>query len=170
MILPFFFLRYSKMDLVYFLEDLNKKIDCTKSQQESNFSYLLQILPESIKDKKIGIHTKVCTTIIKSGARRFQTCGYPCIEHSEYCINHSDIQEPEEPPPVVVKQPILQIGKPLTIRKNKYGHFLYPGTQLVLTSSKDKTIKGIQNEIGECKPLREEDILLCEMYHLKYNV
>lgn len=159
------------MDLVYFIEDLNKKVDCTKSQQEANFQYLLQILPESIKDKKITIGTKVCSSIIKSGARRFQICGHPCVEDSEFCISHSEPVESAQsststlPSPIV--SPPIEKGKEIRIRKNKYGHFLFPGTKLIFTSAKDKTIKGVQNEIGECVPLREEDIKLCEMYHLR---
>lgn len=157
------------MDLVYFIEDLNRKLDCTQSQKEANFNYLLHILPDSIKEKNITTDTHLCQTIIKSGARRFQICGYPCIENSDKCSSHSStsIQEPqpEQPPAIIIPK-----GKPLTIRKNKYGHFLYPGTKLILSSAKDKTIKGVQNEIGECRPLQEEDINLCVLHNLKYTV
>jgi hypothetical protein len=151
------------MDLVYFIEDLHKALDCSTSQQESNFNYLYGLLPE----KKITLDTKRCSHIIKSGVRRFQECGHPCIEGDTVCEQHSDKKS------LIAEQPQNEIKKitgAVRIRKNKYNHFLYPNTKLVFSSATDKTIIGIENQIGQLVPLNEESIQQCIQLSLKYKL
>jgi len=155
------------MDLVYFLQDIHKKLDCSTSQQEANFTYLYNLLPETIKNKKITSTTRRCKEIIKSGVRRFQECGHPCVDDSQLCEHHTEKKggETECKPPVVAK-----VTGQVRIKKNKYGHFLYPNTKLIIASGSDKTIIGKENEIGQQVPLDDESIGLCDVLSLKYRL
>jgi hypothetical protein len=73
------------MDLVYFIEDICKKYNCSEAEKRKHFYYLYSLLP---KDSIIKLNDKLCSFKIRGGVRRFQECGHLCVENNNYCEKH----------------------------------------------------------------------------------
>lgn len=63
----------------------------------------------------------------------------------------------------------MEMKKDLTIKKNKFGQFIYEKYNLVL-DPKDKCIVGVSNKMGGFYPLDLSAVQLCQKLKLKYKV
>jgi len=179
------------MELVYFLEDISKKYDLNISKSKEDLEYLYSLLPNHIKDKKIELNVSTCSFIIKSGVRRFQECGYPVIEEKEYCEKHLEYNFKKLNPELYKENKKEELKKierekknetkislvakrqlkstDILLVKNKYNHILWPNSNLVFSSFKDKYIIGTEDKEGQLVELNEEDIKKCIEYKLPYK-
>lgn len=181
------------MDLIYFLKDFHNSKSSNEYHLKDDFQFLYSILPESIKTKNLNLNSKVCPFIIKSGVRRFLPCGHPTINDSEFCEKHTTynfkIQNPKEytelqkekkrlkeleeenkkPKISIVAQKQIKQTNGILLVKNKFNNILWPNSNLVFKSFKEKIIIGSENKDGNIDPLKEEDIQYCILNKLKYN-
>lgn len=69
---------------------------------------------------------------------------------------------------VFKKEINIEEKKAMTIKKNKYGQFVYDKYNFVF-DPKDKCIIGVSNGIGGVNPLNEENINICEKIGINYK-
>lgn len=152
------------MECLYFLEDCNKIFKWDEKEYIEHLQLLYTFLPQTLKDKNITKSTLTCNHILQSGSRRFQICGNVVNEeNTDKCEKHVIKLNPN-----LIKNKIQ--SKKIIIIKNKYDHFLWPDTKLILKSSKEKYIVGVEDEKGEQIELSVEDIELCNKLKLKYKI
>ncbi len=181
------------MDLIYFIKDFNVLFN-KEYHLKDDLNFLYQILPDSIKNKNLNLNSTTCPFIIKSGVRRFQPCGHPIDtnNNSQFCEKHTTynfkkehpkeykemekekqkqqlLEEKHKPKISIVVQKQIQQKNTVLLVKNKYNNILWPNSNLVFKSFKEKIIIGIEDINGNVNPLKEEDIQLCISNKLKYE-
>jgi hypothetical protein len=176
------------MELVYFIENCNKKLDNSETKLREDYKYLYSILPNVIKDKQLNLNIPVCTFIIKSGVRRFQDCGHPLSPNEKYCDKHTEYVFKKNNPELVEqqrkekerkeeeqkkkeKQISFVVRKKLKatdiiLLKNKNNHILWPNTSYVISSFKEKIVIGKEDEEGKIIELKEEDKKYCKEHNI----
>ncbi len=176
------------MELVYFIENCNKKLDNSETKCREDYKYLYSILPNVIKDKQLNLNVPLCTFIIKSGVRRFQECGHPLLPNENYCEKHAEYtfkknnpelfeeqrkeeQRKEEERKREEKKISFVVRKKLKptdviLVKNKNNHILWPNTKYIISSFKEKIVIGKEDEEGKMIRLIEEDIKYCKEHNI----
>ena len=182
------------MDLIYFIKDFNVLYN-KEYHLKDDLTFLYQILPESIKSKNLNLNSTTCPFIIKSGVRRFLPCGHPIDlknSNSQFCEKHTTynfkkehpkeykemekekqklqlLDESKKPKISVIAKKQIQQQNSIILVKNNFNNILWPNSNLVFKSFKEKIIIGTEDINGNIIPLKEEDIQLCISNKLKYE-
>jgi hypothetical protein len=71
--------------------------------------------------------------------------------------------------PVSILKKLSETAQTFAIRKNKFGNFIHPETELVF-NDKTKKVVGKQKDDGTISELTEDDIETCKKYKFQYDI